>query len=68
MTNRTATENQLLRNRLKDQKALLKVLNDLVVDLGWDEQRMSSSGQISYDKLWKKVQGGILANIAEELL
>ena len=68
MTNRTATENQLLRNRLKDQKALLKEIKDLVVDLGWYENRMSSSGQISYDKLWKKVQGGILANIAEELL
>jgi len=32
-------------------KDILNEINHMVDDLGWEKQRMSSSGRITYDKL-----------------
>ena len=31
---------------------MLDTIMDMVDDLGWEHQRMSTSGQETYDKLW----------------
>jgi hypothetical protein len=37
---------------------MLQDIKDLVEDLGWDYERMSSSGQETYDKLCELLQIG----------
>jgi predicted glycosyltransferase len=48
----------LINNNKKEKKMGitnkdLELIKDLVDDLGWEHQRMSSSGQESYEKLCK---------------
>ncbi len=43
------TEKIFTQDEVKD---ILKEIIDMVDDLGWEHQRMSTSGQETYDKLW----------------
>ena len=42
---------KLTENQINDRQ--LEKVKDLVDDLGWEHQRMSSSGQEAYEKLCK---------------
>ena len=35
---------------------ILSEIIDMVDDLGWEHQRMSTSGQETYDKLWEYLE------------
>ena len=35
---------------------MLDTIMDMVDDLGWEHQRMSTSGQETYDKLWEYLE------------
>ena len=35
---------------------MLDTIVDMVDDLGWEHQRMSTSGQETYDKLWEYLE------------
>ena len=41
----------LKQNKARTQGDRLAVIVDLVIDLGWDRDRLSSDGQKSYDDL-----------------
>ena len=43
------TEKIFTQDEVKD---ILREIIDMVDDLGWEHQRMSTSGQETYDKLW----------------
>ena len=43
-------KNEILKSK---NQSRLEQIKDLVDDLGWEHQRMSSSGQESYQKLCK---------------
>jgi hypothetical protein len=43
------TEKIFTQNEVND---ILDTIIDMVDDLGWEHQRMSTSGQETYDKLW----------------
>ena len=43
------TEKIFTQDEVKD---ILREITDMVDDLGWEHQRMSTSGQETYDKLW----------------
>lgn len=43
------TEKIFTQDEVKD---MLDTIIDMVDDLGWEHQRMSTSGQETYDKLW----------------
>ena len=47
------TEKVYNQNEIKD---LIDSIEELVGDLGWDYERMSSSGQETYDKLVKYLE------------
>ena len=47
------TEKIFTQDEVKD---ILKEIIDMVDDLGWEHQRMSTSGQETYDKLWEYLE------------
>ena len=50
-------------------KDILNEINHMVDDLGWEKQRMSSSGRITYDKLINFLDEGFVidANVSATL-
>ena len=43
--------NNLSLEQFLQRRALLEQLKELIVDLGWEYDRMSSSGKESYDEI-----------------
>jgi len=51
MTTKAIQNLALKQNKARSQGDRLAVIVDLVVDLGWDRDRLSTDGQRSYDDL-----------------
>ena len=47
--------NNLSLEQFLQRRALLEQLKELIVDLGWEYDRMSSSGKESYDEICEMV-------------
>ena len=47
--------NNLSLEQFLQRRALLEQLKELIVDLGWEYDRMSSSGKESYDEICEKL-------------
>ena len=51
MTTKAIQNLALKQNKARSQGDRLAVIVDLVIDLGWDRDRLSTDGQRSYDDL-----------------